>query len=177
MRSLVLSPLETICGCEPLTAVALGCGQAERPPRSGNLRDASNSKFSLCRTSRADVSLDQTPSGQRKRSWGGGVCVSGGVVLLSTQRSRFDHPGKAVSGVRMALSRGPMASPPSWTVTGPGGQDGWSCGGEGRGQACGWIKVKQEEKLTPHSCCSSNVLFPALCKPGLTRRQQKMSNN
>lgn len=54
---------------------------------------------------------------------------------------------------------------------------GRSCGGEERGRACWWIKVNREEKLTPHSCCSSNVLFPALCKPGLTCRQQKMSNN
>lgn len=54
---------------------------------------------------------------------------------------------------------------------------GRSSGGEERGWACSWIKVKQEERPTPHSCCSSNVLFPALCKPGLTCRQQKMSNN
>lgn len=103
-----------------------------------------------------------------------GKCL--GLLCFSAQRSHFDHPGKPVaacSGVRMGLSHGPMALLPSRRATGRGR----SSGGEERGWACSWIKVKQEERLTPHSCCSSNVLFPAMCKPGLTRRQQKMSNN
>lgn len=157
---------------------ALGRTKTVQMPRSGNSRGAFNREFCLCERefpfwmSRADVPLDKHHLGKGK-----GAGEVSGFALLSAQRSHFDHPGKPVSvcsGVRMGLSHGPMVSLPSRMVTGP---SGWSFDGEESGWACSWIKVKQEERLTPRSCCSSNVVFPALCKPGLTCRQQKMSNN
>lgn len=52
---------------------------------------------------------------------------------------------------------------------------GWSCGEEERaaGLFPGLRLNRGRGRQTPHSCCSSNVLFPAQCKPGLTCSSRK----